>query len=113
MKSYPLRTVCSLTLPFSASESAKHPIAPATLVSLCFANSTWRINMKRKIAYVALLTGLAVAPLAFTTGCAVAQHRETAGSYAKDKEIEARIKASMYRDPLVKGTQVEVKSLNG
>ena len=69
--------------------------------------------MKRKIIYVALLTGLTAAPLAFTTGCAVTQHRETAGAYAKDKEIEARIKTAMYRDPLVKGTQVEVKSLNG
>src|SRR5437588_3354230 len=69
--------------------------------------------MKRKIVYLTLLTGMAVAPLAFTTGCAVTQHRETAGAYTKDKEIEARIKASMYKDPIVKGTQVDVKSLNG
>lgn len=69
--------------------------------------------MKRKLVCLTLLAGMAVAPLVFTTGCAVAQHRETASAYGKDKEIEARIKTAMYRDPLVKGTQVEVKSLNG
>lgn len=69
--------------------------------------------MKRKIAYIILTTALAVVPLVVTTGCAVTQHRETAGAYARDKEIEAKIKASMYKDPIVKGTQVEVKSLNG
>ena len=56
---------------------------------------------------------LALTPLVFTTGCAVTQHRETAGAYAKDKEIQAKIKASLYKDPIVKGTQVEVNSLNG
>src|SRR5689334_13222626 len=69
--------------------------------------------MKRKIAYLTLTVGLAVAPLVFTAGCAVTQHRETAGAYAKDKEIQAKIKAAMYKDPVVKGTQVEVNSLNG
>jgi len=69
--------------------------------------------MKRKIAYVTLMAGLAFMPLAFTTGCAVTQGRETAGSYAQDKKIQARIKAALYKDPVVKGTQVEVQSLNG
>jgi hypothetical protein len=63
--------------------------------------------MKRQIAYLTVTTALALAPLAFTTGCAVTQHKETAGAYAKDKEIEAKIKTSMYKDHLVKGTQVE------
>jgi osmotically-inducible protein OsmY len=52
-------------------------------------------------------------PIVFTTGCAVSQGRESAGAYAKDKEIISSIKAKMYKDPLVKGTQVEVQSLNG
>ena len=69
--------------------------------------------MKRKIAYLTLTAALALTPLVFTTGCAVTQGRETAGSYAKDKEIQAKIKASLYKDPVVKGTQVEVNSLNG
>jgi osmotically-inducible protein OsmY len=69
--------------------------------------------MKRKIIYLTMLAGMSLAPLPFTTGCAVAHHQETAGAYTKDKEIEARIKTALYRDPLVKGTEVEVKSLNG
>src|SRR5439155_8502105 len=69
--------------------------------------------MKRTIVYLTLTTALAMAPLVFTTGCAVTQGRETAGAYANDKKIEAKIKTAMYKDPTVKGTQVEVKSLNG
>ena len=69
--------------------------------------------MKRKIAYLTLTMALALTPLVFTTGCAVTQHRETAGAYAKDKTIQAKIKAALYKDPVVKGTQVEVNSLNG
>ena len=69
--------------------------------------------MKRQIAYLTIIAGLAVAPLVFTTGCAVTQGRESAGAYTKDKEIEAKIKTNMYKDKMVKGTQVEVQSLNG
>jgi hyperosmotically inducible protein len=69
--------------------------------------------MKRQIGYVLTATLLAVAPLAFTTGCAVTQGRESAGAYAQDKEIAAKIKAKLYKDPVVKGTQVEVNVLNG
>ena len=69
--------------------------------------------MKRQIAYLTITAALALAPLAFTTGCAVTQGRESAGSYAKDKEIETKIKTAMYKDKTAKGTQVEVQSLNG
>jgi len=69
--------------------------------------------MKRTIGYLLVAASIVWVPLALTTGCAVTQRQETAGSYARDKEIAAKIKASMYADKLVKGTQVEVKSLNG
>ena len=69
--------------------------------------------MKRQIAYLITSLGIALAPLAFTTGCAVAHHQETASAYAKDKEIAARIKTALYADPTVKGTEVKVTSLNG
>ena len=52
-------------------------------------------------------------PLLMTTGCAVTQGRESAGSYAKDKEIAGKIKTALYADPVVKGTQIEVNCLNG
>jgi len=67
----------------------------------------------KKIAFLTLTAALALAPIAFTTGCAVTQGRESTGAYAKDKEIQAKIKASLYKDKIVKGTQVEVHSLNG
>jgi hyperosmotically inducible periplasmic protein len=69
--------------------------------------------MKKTIASVTIMAALALAPLVFTTGCAVTQGKESAGAYAKDKEIETKIKTSMYTDKSVKGTQVSVQSLNG
>ncbi|PWU11622.1 MAG: transporter [Verrucomicrobia bacterium] len=69
--------------------------------------------MKKTVVYSIFTATLALAPLAFTTGCAVTQHRETAGAYVDDKKIAAEIKTKMYRDPMVKGTQVKVQSLNG
>jgi osmotically-inducible protein OsmY len=68
--------------------------------------------MKKKIAYLLVVTCLAL-PAVLTSGCAVTQHRESASAYAKDKEIAARIKAALYADPVAKGTQVNVTSLNG
>ena len=49
----------------------------------------------------------------FNTGCAVTSGKENAGSYATDKEIIAKIKTKMYKDPVVKGTEVEVQCLKG
>lgn len=69
--------------------------------------------MKKQIAFALVAAGLAMAPLVLTTGCAVTQGRETAGAYAKDKEIAARIKTNLYRDHVTKGTEIEVQSLNG
>ena len=69
--------------------------------------------MKRNIAYMLAVAVLAAAPLSLTTGCAVTQGQESAKSYAKDKEIVTRVKAALYADPVAKGTQIEVKALNG
>jgi hyperosmotically inducible periplasmic protein len=66
----------------------------------------------RKLNYALLTLSLLTAPILFS-GCAVGGGRETAGQYAHDKEIGARIKTDLYRDPVVKGTQVEVNSLRG
>ncbi len=69
--------------------------------------------MKKQITYAIMAATLALIPVTFTTGCAVTQGRESAKSYAKDKEINAKIKADLYKDKDVKGTQVEVNTLNG
>ena len=69
--------------------------------------------MKKQIALLVIAVSFTTAPLLFTTGCSVTQGRQGAGEYAKDKEIQTRIKTALYADPTVKGTQVEVNSLNG
>jgi osmotically-inducible protein OsmY len=69
--------------------------------------------MKKQIAYLMVMSSIVVAPLAFTTGCAVTSGKESAGEYAHDKEIAARIKTSLYADPVTKGTEIEVQSLRG
>jgi hyperosmotically inducible protein len=68
--------------------------------------------MKKQIVY-AMMAAVLAFPVTFSTGCAVTQGRETAGSYAKDKEITAKIKADLYKDKEVKGTEVRVTTLNG
>jgi len=69
--------------------------------------------MNKKIAFTILLTALAAAPLTFTTGCAVTQGRESTGSYVDDKTINAKVKTALYKDPIVKGTQVNVTTFRG
>jgi hyperosmotically inducible periplasmic protein len=71
-------------------------------------------RMKKQIAGTVLVLALAMAPAVLTfNGCAVTQGKETAGQYAKDKEIAARIKTALYADPTTKGTEVEVQALQG
>lgn len=60
-----------------------------------------------------ILASLAGVPIALTSGCAVAHHQETAGAYGHDAEITAKIKADLYKDPDVKGTEVHVTTMNG
>ncbi len=69
--------------------------------------------MNRKIASLLIAASLASIPMAMTSGCAVARGRENVKSYAKDKEINTRIKAALLADPTVKGTQVVVNSFQG
>jgi osmotically-inducible protein OsmY len=69
--------------------------------------------MKKQIVYAITAATLALVPITFNTGCAVTQGKETTGAYAKDTEITARIKTDLYKDKDVKGTQVQVHTLNG
>jgi osmotically-inducible protein OsmY len=70
-------------------------------------------NMKKTIAYLTISAALVIAPVVFTTGCSIMQGRESAGAYTHDKEIAAKIKTQLYKDPIVKGTQVDVNVFNG
>lgn len=69
--------------------------------------------MKKQIITVLVLASLAGVPAALTTGCAVAHHQETAKEYGQDTAITARIKANLYKDPDVKGSEVSVTTMNG
>ena len=69
--------------------------------------------MKKTILNVMITTALALAPVVFTSGCAVTSGREGARAYVDDKTIAARIKTKLYSDSQVKGTEVKVQSLNG
>lgn len=69
--------------------------------------------MKREFAQIIIAASLALTPLVFTTGCAVTQGKEGVGSYASDKKIETQVKTALYADPLTKGTEINVQSLNG
>jgi osmotically-inducible protein OsmY len=69
--------------------------------------------MKKQIAYVLVTASLSVAPLAFTSGCAVTSGREGPKAYAEDKTIATRIKTALYADPVAKGTEIGVTVVNG
>lgn len=69
--------------------------------------------MKKQIINLFVLTSLIAVPAAWTTGCAVAHHQESAKEYGHDATITAKIKADLYKDPIVKGTEVTVTTLNG
>jgi|SRR5947207_3318693 len=69
--------------------------------------------MKKRIVSLILSTSLMAVPLALNTGCAVFHHQETAKEYGHDADITARVKADLYRDPVVKGSEVKVTTMNG
>jgi len=54
-----------------------------------------------------------IIPAALTTGCAVAHHQESVKEYGGDSEITARVKTALYKDPVVKGTEVKVITMKG
>ncbi len=69
--------------------------------------------MTKKITCLLLLASLASVAVTFSSGCAVAQRRETAGQYTDDKTITARVKSALIADPDVKATQVNVTTFKG
>ena len=69
--------------------------------------------MRKRIINLLVLSSLSLLPAALTTGCAVARHQETAGEYGSDAKTTARIKTALYKDPVVKGTEVKVSTMRG
>ena len=71
------------------------------------------IMMKKQIANLMIGASLVLLPTTLTTGCAVARHQETAREYGEDAKITAQVKAKLYKDADVKGTQVDVTTMKG
>src|SRR4051794_13853374 len=69
--------------------------------------------MRKQFINLLVLTSLGLLPAAITTGCAVMHHQESAGEYGSDAKITARIKTDLYKDPVVKGTEVKVSTMRG
>jgi len=69
--------------------------------------------MRKQIVNMLVMASLVAGPASLITGCAVTRHQETAGEYANDSKITAKVKTDLYKDKLVKGTEVNVKTMNG
>ena len=69
--------------------------------------------MKKQVVNLLVMASLVAGPAAFISGCAVMHHQETAGQYGSDSKITARIKADLYKDRVVKRTEVKVSTMNG
>ncbi|WP_295857424.1 BON domain-containing protein [uncultured Xylophilus sp.] len=62
----------------------------------------------RAIAFAAL-AGITVV----TTGCSVARHQQSVGSYVDDAAITTAVKAKFAEDKTVAATAISVETLNG
>lgn len=69
--------------------------------------------MKKQIIQMLTIAALFGVPSTLITGCAVTHHQETAGEYGSDARITAKVKTDLYKDPDVKGTEVNVDTMDG
>jgi len=71
--------------------------------------------MKKTIRLLCLMAGfsLPIAVFVTATGCAGDRYHRSTGAYLDDKSISTKVKTEMLADPLVKGTQVKVKTFQG
>ena len=66
-----------------------------------------RVPLSRPVAVLALAVSLALA------GCAATSTEKGTGEYIDDAVITAKVKASLYNDPNVKGSEVQVETYKG
>jgi len=69
--------------------------------------------MRKQLVNCLVMASLVTGPATFITGFAVMRHQETAGEYGSDSKITTRIKTDLYKDKVVKGTEVKVSTMNG
>jgi hyperosmotically inducible protein len=72
-------------------------------------------NLEGKIMkYARALAFAAIAGITVvSTGCSVARHQQTVGSYVDDAGITTAVKAKMAEDKSVSATSISVETLNG
>jgi hyperosmotically inducible periplasmic protein len=69
---------------------------------------------KNKLALGGLILSLSLGGLLVTsTGCAGTRYQRGTGEYIDDKAITTRVRAAMFRDPLVSGFDVGVNTYRG
>ena len=61
----------------------------------------------------ALAFALVASATIVTTGCSVARHQQTVGSYVDDAGITTAVKAKFAEDKSVAATSISVETLNG
>lgn len=60
-----------------------------------------------------LATVLFAASLIAVTGCASTPNRESTGEYIADSVITAKVKASIFNEPTIKATEINVETYKG
>ena len=69
--------------------------------------------MKKQLIQMLTIAALFGVPSTLITGCAIVHHQETAGEYGSDARITTKVKTDLYKDPDVKGTEVNVHTMDG
>ena len=65
-----------------------------------------------KLAH-ALIASAAALAIVGTTGCSVARHQQTVGSYVGDTTLTTRVKAKFAEDSTVSAMAIQVETLKG
>jgi len=69
--------------------------------------------MESKLKKLLLAAGASAAVALMSVGCSGDRYHRSTGAYLDDKAVSARIKSELLADPVVKGTQVRVRSYEG
>ena len=56
---------------------------------------------------------MALILIAFIAGCASTMHKESTGEYVDDTVITTKVKAEIFKDPMLKVLQINVETFKG
>jgi osmotically-inducible protein OsmY len=69
--------------------------------------------MKMSKALSSLLIAACVGSVVSLTGCASTPSKEGTGEYIDDSVISAKVKASLFNEPTIKATEINVETFKG